>query len=117
VGLFYFDLNLKLYLKRFEKKQKKKKQLTFLARRPSDGLLSRACPRGPSSAVASRPSSRAQQPSQPSQPRASPFLQSLMGGPQVAAASSSSGRNRDGHELCLNRIKSRIFVSYPKSTR
>jgi hypothetical protein len=65
VGLFYFDLNLKLYLKRFEKKQKKKKEkttylLTFLARRPSDGLLSRACPRGPSSAVASRPSSRAQ---------------------------------------------------------
>jgi hypothetical protein len=26
VGLFYFDLNLKLYLKRFEKKQKKKKR-------------------------------------------------------------------------------------------
>jgi hypothetical protein len=27
VGLFYFDLNLKLYLKRFEKKQKKKNNL------------------------------------------------------------------------------------------
>jgi hypothetical protein len=51
VVLFYFDLNLKLYLKRFEKKQKKKKTttylLTFLARRPSEGLLSRACPCGP----------------------------------------------------------------------
>jgi hypothetical protein len=69
VVLFYFDLNLKLYLKRFEKKQKKKKQqLTFLPSWPEGRR--KAC--SPAPARVGRPSaaaaqySRVQQPSPPS---------------------------------------------------
>jgi hypothetical protein len=80
-----FGIVCKQVNKEEKEKEKKEKILTFLpGSRRADGLLSCACPRGPSSVVAAQPASAAARlrvpAQQPSPAAAFPLFRSLTGG-------------------------------------